>query len=207
MAGATLVQVGDAIRTRPIDLEAAFDEQTAAVVFFLQAEMLDASLSLEHTLEIAHAHSIPVIVDAAAELPPKSNLWALAQRGAALVLFSGGKDLRGPQTSGLIVGREDLISAARIQSAPHEHVVGRPMKAGKEIVMGMLAAVEAYLAEDEAARFAAWEEIAEYLERALGELPALQVQRFRPTQPFIQPACIPRVAIRFEDGAPLKTSA
>ncbi len=207
LAGATLVQVGDAIRTRPVDLESAIDDQTAAVVFFLQADMLEASLSLDQTLEIAHARGLPVFVDAAAELPPKSNLWRLAQRGADLVLFSGSKDLRGPQTSGLMVGREDLIAAARVQSAPHEHVIGRPMKAGKEIVAGMLAAVEAYLAEDEVARFAKWERIADYLEDALGNIPFLKVRRFIPGQPFIQPACTPRVAISLDGDAALSISA
>lgn len=206
MAGATLVQVGDAIRMRPVDLESALDDQTAAVVFFLQAEMLDASLSLDQTLEIAHTQGILVIVAAAAELPPKSNLWALAQRGADLVLFSGSKDLRGPQTSGLMVGRDDLIAAALAQSAPHEHVVGRPMKAGKEIVAGMLAAVEAYLAEDEAVRFTEWEGIAETLVVSLGKIPGLQVAGYIPTQPFIQPACTPRVAVSLDGGAPLTIS-
>lgn len=207
LAGTTLVQVGDAIRTRPIDLEAAMDEQTAAVVHFLQADMLDASLGLEQVFEIAHARGVPVIVDAAAELPPKSNLWALVQRGADLVLISGSKDLRGPQTSGLMLGRKDLIASALAQSAPHEHVVGRPMKAGKEIVAGVLAAVEAYLAEDEAARFAEWEAIAEYLLLALRQVTSLRVQQFVPAQPFIQPACAPRVAINLGDGSPLTVSA
>ena len=207
MSGATLVQVGDAIRTRAEDLEAGFDDQTAAVVFFLQAEMLDASLSLDQTLKIAHAHGVPVIVDAAAELPPKNNLWELAQRGADLVLFSGSKDLRGPQTSGLMLGRTDLIASALVQSAPHEHVIGRPLKAGKEIVAGMLAAIETYLAEDEAARFAEWDKIAEYFEVALNKMPGLKVCRIFPTQPYIQPAITPRVAVNLEGDAPFSISA
>jgi uncharacterized pyridoxal phosphate-dependent enzyme len=204
LAGATLVQVGDAIRTRSSDLEAALEEETspgkgiAAVAFFLQGEMLEASLSLSETLEIAHAHNVPVIVDAAAELPPKSNLWSLAAQGADLVIFSGSKDLRGPQTSGLMVGRSDLISAARQQTAPHEHVAGRPMKAGKEIVAGMLAAVEIYLAEDEAARFAEWEKIANSIESGLGVIRSLHVRQFYPDQPYIQPAIVPRLAVTLE---------
>lgn len=202
MAGATLLQVGDAIRTRPVDLGSAMGEDIAAVVFFLQAEMLDSSLSLAETLDIAHAHNLPVIVDAAAELPPKSNLWELAKNGADLVIFSGSKDLRGPQTSGLMVGRPDLVSLAMGQSAPHEHVVGRPLKAGKEIVAGMLTAVELYLAEDESARFAEWERIAKYIESGLGEIPGLRARIFTPRQPYIQPAIIPRVAVKFEGDPP-----
>jgi L-seryl-tRNA(Ser) seleniumtransferase len=200
MAGATLVQVGDAIRTRPEDLASALAEDVAAVVFFLQGEMLEASLSLTDTLKIAHAHHIPVIVDAAAELPPRENLWKLAQAGADLVIFSGSKDLRGPQTSGLMVGRGDLITSARIQTAPHEHVIGRPMKAGKEVVAGLVAAVESYLAEDEAARFAEWERIAAFLVDQLVKIAGLKLRRFTPTQPYIQPACIPRVGITLREA-------
>ena len=207
LAGATLVQIGDAIRTRPADLVSAIDEHTAAVVFFLQGEMLEASLRLSETLEIAHKHKVPVIVDAAAELPPKSNLWEFAQRGADLVLFSGGKDLRGPQASGLMVGRPDLIASARMHSAPHENVAGRPLKPGKEAVMGLVAAVEAYLEEDETARFAEWERIAAHLEEALGNIPGLRVGRFIPTQPFIQPAITPRVAIKLDDQTALTNSS
>jgi len=198
MAGATLLQVGDAIRTRSQDLEFALNEEVAAVVFFLQGEMLDSSLSLSETLEIAHARGIPVIVDAAAELPPKSNLWTLSQAGADLVIFSGSKDLRGPQTSGLMVGRADLIASAMTQTAPHEHVVGRPMKAGKEVVAGMVRAVELYLEEDEKARFAEWDCIADFLMIQLSRISAIRLRRFTPSQPYIQPACIPRVGIAFE---------
>lgn len=198
LSGASLVQVGDAINTRSADLEAAIDEQTAAAIYFLQAEMLDSSLGLAETLEVAHAHNLPVIVDAAAELPPKSNLWELVNVGADLVIFSGGKDLRGPQASGLMVGRSDLIDSALMQSAPHEHVIGRVLKPGKEAVAGLVAAVEAYLQENEVARLAEWERITAYLIDALGSFPGLQARRFIPTQPQIQPACIPRVAVSLD---------
>ena len=137
MAGATFIEIGSGIETHPWELEAALNLRTAAVVFFLQSEMLDCSLPLQQTLEIAHHNDIPVIVDAAAELPPKKNLWELAQQGSDLVLFSGGKEIRGPQTSGLMVGKRDLIDAAHFHSAPNEGV-GRPLKAGKEIVAGVI---------------------------------------------------------------------
>jgi L-seryl-tRNA(Ser) seleniumtransferase len=207
LAGAELVQIGDAIRTRPEDLESeiqaakAKGDNLAAVSHFLQGDMLDASLELGQVLEIAHKHHLPVIVDAAAELPPKHHLWSLAAAGADLVIFSGSKDLRGPQTSGLMVGRADLIASARRQSAPHEHVVGRPMKAGKGIVAGMVAAVEHYLVEDEAARFAEWETIANYLKEHLSQILGLQVRRIIPNQPFIQPAVTPRLALSLQEGS------
>jgi len=203
VAGADLEIVGDAILTYPYDVESAIDDRTAAVAFFLQATMLDASLSLEQTIAIAHRNGVPVIVDAAAELPPKSNLWAIAGQGADLVIFSGGKDIGGPQSSGLIVGRRDLVEAAFLQSAPYEPVVARSMKAGKETVAGLVAALEEYLQEDEAARFEQWERIAEFLLVGLNKIPGLAAERWQPGQPKIQPAGVPRLAVRLQPGLSL----
>jgi len=195
LVGAQIVQVGDAIHTRPDDLIAAINDRTAAIAHFLCADMLEASLPLPEVLNIALRYGIPVIVDAAAEIPPKSNLWEIARQGADLVIFSGGKDMRGPQTSGLMVGRADLISAARVQTAPFECVAGRPMKASKELVIGFLAALEAYLQEDEEARFQEWDAIAAYLQQALSQIKGLTIMRYYPSQPYIQPANIPRLQI------------
>jgi len=200
LAGAELWQVGDLIHTHPYDLEDAIDEATAAVAFFMQGEMLAASLSLDETIAIAHRHNVPVIVDAAAELPPRHHLWSLAQRGADLVIFSGGKDMRGPQTSGLIVGRSDLVAAARFHTAPNEYTPGRAAKPSKELVIGLLAALEAYLAEDEAARFRQWEQDCAWLENALSTVAGLKVSRYHPTQPGIQPPQIPRLEIRLAES-------
>jgi seryl-tRNA(Sec) selenium transferase len=195
--------VGDAIQTYPYDLESAIDDRTAGVAFFLQAAMLDASLSLEQTIAIAHRHGVPVIVDAAAELPPKSNLWAIAGQGADLVIFSGGKDIGGPQSSGLIVGGRDLVEAAFLQSAPYELVVARSMKAGKETVAGLLAALEEYLQEDEVARFEEWERIAAFLLAGINRIPGLAAERWQPSQPKIQPCCVPRLTVRLQPGLSL----
>jgi uncharacterized pyridoxal phosphate-dependent enzyme len=201
ISGAQLFEIGNAIETHPFELEGAINEHTAAVVFFSQAEMLEASLRLEETLEIAHQFNVPVIVDAAAELPPKSNLWNIAQKGADLVIFSGGKDLRGPQSSGLMVGRQDLIDAAALQAAPYEYSVARPMKASKETILGLVAAIDEYLKEDETERFSHWNLFCEQIEQALAEIPELVTQRFDPHQPKIQPAVIPRIAIRLAPSA------
>ncbi|HEY9076418.1 MAG TPA: aminotransferase class V-fold PLP-dependent enzyme [Anaerolineaceae bacterium] len=205
-AGAHLVEVGNAIRTHPWMLESAITENTAAIFFALHAEMLDASLSLDQSIQIAHTHNLPVIVDAAAELPPKSNLWMLSHRGADLVIFSGGKDIRGPQTSGLIVGRKDLVSAAHFNGAPH-YGVGRPSKASKEIVIGFLASLEAYLAEDEAARFAYWRDTQADMIAELNRIPHLRAQVYTPTQPGIHPVDIPRVQLNLLPSAPLTLDA
>jgi len=194
-AGARFVEIGDCIKTHPWELEAAITENTAAVFFALQAEMLNASLSLDETLKIAHAKGVPVVVDAAAELPPKSNLWNLCKRGADLVIFSGGKEISGPQSSGLVVGTKTLIDAARYNGAPN-YGVGRPTKAGKENVMGLLAALEAYLDEDEEARMADMAGICELWLNGLKGLPGLLVSPFTATEPGIHPVCVPKVIVR-----------
>ncbi len=201
-AGAKFVEIGDAIRTHSWDLENSISEHTAAVMYSLNAEMMDASLSLETTLEIAHMHNVPVIVDAAAELPPKSNLWNLAQRGVDLVVFSGGKDIRGPQASGLLLGRKDLVEAAHFNGAPH-YGVGRPMKASKELVVGFVAALECYLAEDETARFAQWREMQDYLLSELNAIPSLAAETHIPTQMGIHPIHTPKIKVDFKSSSPV----
>jgi L-seryl-tRNA(Ser) seleniumtransferase len=203
-AGARFVEIGDCIKTHPWELEAAITENTAAVFFALQAEMLNASLSLDETLKIAHAKGIPVVVDAAAELPPKSNLWNLCKRGADLVIFSGGKEIAGPQSSGLVVGDKTLIDAARYNGAPN-YGVGRPTKAGKENVMGFLAALEDYLAEDEEAHMAGMAKICEMWLSGLADLPGAVVSPFTATEPGIHPVCIPKVIVR-KPGLDIQTA-
>jgi L-seryl-tRNA(Ser) seleniumtransferase len=197
-AGARFVEIGDSIRTHPWELEAAIGENTAAVFYALQAQMLQASLSLDETLAIAHGKNVPVIVDAAAELPPKRNLWELARRGADLVAFSGGKEIAGPQSSGLLVGKASLIEAARFNGAPF-YGAGRPVKAGKENIAGFVAALEAYLEEDEDERMALLEEIRDMWIRRLSGIPSLEAGVFTPTQPGMHPVCIPKAYARPKD--------
>jgi uncharacterized pyridoxal phosphate-dependent enzyme len=201
VAGAKLCEIGNAIETHPFELEGTINDHTAAVVFFLQGEMLEASMGLEQTMEIAHRFNVPVIVDAAAELPPKSNLWTIAQRGADLVIFSGGKDIRGPQSSGLMVGRKELIEAAALQTSPYEYSVARPMKTSKETILGLLAAFEEYLQEDETVRFQQWNLYCDQIEAGLADIPGLVTKRLLPVQPKHQPAVIPRVSIEVKPSA------
>lgn len=196
-AGARFVEIGDCIRTHSWELEAAITERTAAVFFALQAEMLNASLSLDETISVAHARGVPVVVDAAAELPPKANLWAIAKKGADLVIFSGGKEIAGPQSSGLVVGSRELIDAARFNGAPN-YGVGRPTKAGKENVIGFMAALEAYLAEDEEARMAAMNAICRFWIEGLDGCAGVAASPFMATEPGIHPVCIPKVILRKE---------
>jgi L-seryl-tRNA(Ser) seleniumtransferase len=137
---------------------------------------------------------VPVVVDAAAQLPPRDNLWRLTQMGADLVVFSGGKGLRGPQASGLVVGRDELIEAIRQNAAPHQRL-GRPMKVGKEEMVGLLAAVEWYLAQDQLALSRQYEAMVQLFVVRFGGLPGLRASRDFPSEAG-QP--IPRALLRWD---------
>ena len=145
LVGCRAVQIGNAIQTFEWELERALSPRTAAVLWVAGSHLPPATLSLERTIEVAHAHDVPVLIDAAAQLPPSSNLWYFTRDlGADLVAFSGGKALRGPQASGLLLGRADSIEAARANGAPHQRLL-RSLKVGKEEIAGLVAAVRRYL--------------------------------------------------------------
>ena len=177
-AGARIVEVGypwieGVGLTYEWQLESAFSERTVAVG---QLALADADgVPLRRVCELAGAHGVPVIVDAAAELPPSSNLRRFVDEGAALVVFSGGKAVRGPQGSGVLAGRRELIESVRLQtldmdvdveawteresSEPPHHGVGRSMKVGKEQIAGLAVALREFVARDheaEAVELGAW---------------------------------------------------
>lgn len=143
-AGGKLVEIGTEQGAVPADLESAIGPRSAAVFVFYKTLQMDGQIPLPQVIEIAHRHDLPVVVDAAAQLPPVENLWQLTGQGVDLVLFSGGKGLCGPQSSGLVLGRADLIEACAFHACPRPFI-GRPMKAGKEEIAGLLAAVRRYL--------------------------------------------------------------
>jgi len=154
--GVTVVEIGFANATSLWELDAAIGPATAAVVY-VKAPWLQSSaaLPLEVVVEKAHARGVPVIVDAAASLPPHENLTRFIAAGADLVTYSGGKGIRGPQSSGILCGRRDLIEASFVQGNPN-HAVGRPAKVGKEEMVGLVTALELYVQRDHQAEFAAW---------------------------------------------------
>ncbi len=141
-AGAKLVEIGLANTTNSWHLEAALNEQTAAIIHFV-AYSPPQDLPLEEVIKIAHKRDVPVVVDAAAEFPAFSVLREYIDMGADLVIFSGGKGIRGPQSSGLILGRRDLIEACAMNGSPY-HGVGRPCKVGKEEIVGLVTAIELF---------------------------------------------------------------
>ncbi|WP_409341496.1 aminotransferase class V-fold PLP-dependent enzyme [Paenibacillus sp. MBLB4367] len=154
--GAKLIEIGDVESTFAWQLDAAIGERTACVMYFPSTQYSRGALPLEEVVRIAGARGVPVVVDAAAQLPPADNLWRYTEAGASLVIFSGGKTLCGPQSSGFIVGKESLIAACRLHVGPRISI-GRPMKVGKEELAGLLAAVERYVGLDHAALKAGYE--------------------------------------------------
>jgi L-seryl-tRNA(Ser) seleniumtransferase len=202
-AGVELVEVGIADRysgagvrdTEPWEIAAAIDGQTAAVVYVAYTHSLPP---LPEVVAVAHRAGVPVIVDAAGQLPPAGNLRRFVAEGADLVAFSGGKAIRGPQSSGILCGRRELIEAAALQhldldiyfaqwnpppslidksrlpGAPH-HGIGRPCKVGKEEIVGLLTALRLFVEEDPQARRGRWLKLMEALGAAIGETPHARV--------------------------------
>lgn len=146
-SGAVKVEIGDADETLAYELEGSINENTAAVFYFLSSLYERGSMDLMCTIEIAHKHHVPVVVDAAAQLPPVENLWKLTKEGADLVIFSGGKTLCGPADSGLIVGRKELIEDCVRFGAP-SHGICRFCKTSRENMAGLYVAVKNYLESD-----------------------------------------------------------
>lgn len=162
-------------------LRAAINERTACIFWFAGAMVSDDDIPLADVIAIARERDIPVIVDAAAQLPPVENFWRFNEMGAALALFSGGKDLRGPQPTGLMLGRRDLIESIRPISNPN-HGLGRPLKVGKEEMMGVLAAVERYLQLDHEARALYCEDTVQMFCDSLNPLAGVTAERAFPNE-------------------------
>ncbi len=135
------------------EFEAAFGPRTA-MVMVLACPADTGPFGLKEICEISRRKGVPVLVDAAAERLTIPNVHL--QRGATMVAYSGGKCLRGPQCAGMLLGRKDLLQAAWLHSAPH-HAFGRSLKVGKEEIMGMLAAVEAWVKRDHDAEWKRWD--------------------------------------------------
>lgn len=200
LCGGELVKVGSEQSVTVDDYRNAISERTAAIVFFLGSQPLQ---QLREVVAMAHEHNVPVIVDAAAQLPPKSNLTELATTvGADLVVFSGGKGLFGPQSSGLILGRKDLVEAAAMNSNPHSGV-GRAQKVGKEEIIGLLRAVELFLEADEAVTVAEWQRRCQVVGRVAADVDGVEAEYTAAYENLFPPAS-PLVHLRFSDRAPLQ---
>ncbi len=157
--------------------ERAFTERTAMTHFFNAGA---GKISREDWLRVAHQHRVPCFNDAAADVPPISNLWNYTQMGFDLVTFSGGKGLRGPQCTGLLLGRKDLIDAAKKNNSPNSNTIGRGMKVAKEEIVGLVAAVDWFLKQDDAVIEGECRQRADRIAKHLSAIPTVQTRIFIP---------------------------
>lgn len=192
--GVSFVEIGNENGTTPDALENAITEKTAAIFYFANPGREHLWVPYEKAISIAKKHSVPLIVDAAAQLPPPENLWRFTQMGADLALFSGGKGLQGPQSSGLIVGKKSLIEAIAFNGPPNPFI-GRGMKVGKEEMVGLLAAVECYLNQDYKEVQQSYEDQVTYYTEVFKDIQGVTVHRSFPSEAG-QP--MPRTEIRFD---------
>jgi L-seryl-tRNA(Ser) seleniumtransferase len=220
--GARIVEVGLPDRyagagvrdAEPWEIAGAITDETAAVVYVAGGS---ARPSLPGVVRAAHSAAVPVLVDAAAQLPPVSNLKRFISEGADLVAFSGGKAISGPQASGILAGRRDLIGSALLQmldldiyweqwapppslidkqrlSGAPQHGIGRPCKVGKETVIGLLVALEKFAAGDEETRNRRFRELTERLAKALAGVDHARVQ--------VTGGSVPKVELQLTADAP-----
>jgi len=150
------------------ELENKINERTA-MLFFLNSSDTEGKIHHEEFVAFGKKHSIPTLIDAAADVPPVDNLFRFTRLGFDLVAFSGGKGLRGPQSSGLLLGRKDLIAAARLNNNPNSDSLCRTNKVNKEEIVGMLLALELFLKRDHEAVWKEWEARCSRITQALAE--------------------------------------
>ena len=177
------------------ELEAAINERTG-MMFFLNKAEHDGQVKTEEFVKIGKERGIPTMNDAASDATPKENLWKYTKMGFDLVIFSGGKALRGPQASGLLLGRKDLIEASYPAMSPYGGI-GRGMKVGKEELCGLLAAVERYLKADHAAEWKLLESRVASIREAVKGVKGVETERHIP----VIANELPHVVVKWDEAA------
>src|SRR5205814_8504570 len=168
-------------------------DRTVMCHFFNAAE--GGQISHQQWVDVAHRHKVPCFNDAAADVPPISNLWNYTQMGFDLVTFSGGKGLRGPQNAGLLLGRKDLIEAAAQNNNPNSDSIGRGMKVSKEQIVVMVAAVDWFLRQTDAGMEAEFRRRAERIAAHLKSIPAIEPKVLTPNLPA---NAVPHLLLRYD---------
>lgn len=177
------------------EMEEAINEQTA-MLWFLNTANHKGKIKYEEFIEIGKKHNIPTFNDCAADVPPVENLWKYTEMGFDLVCFSGGKGIRGPQSAGLLLGRKDLVKAARLSAPPRGNTVARTNKVNKEEILGMLIALEAYLARDHDADWKTWEAQIQHISDAAKSVEGVE------TEIHVPPIAnhVPSLRIRWDES-------
>ena len=189
LTGAKLIEIDDNEKAPVAAMKAAINDQTVAI-FYLGKEINHThSVPFDQVIEMAHTASVSVIVDAASECPPLSTLTRYTKAGADLVIFSGGKSLSGPQSTGLLLGRKNLIQACAANGTPFA-TVGRPMKVSREEIIAFIKALALYLARDHEADIVRWRGKIRYVRDALAKVPHINMEERVDSDTYIVPKLI-----------------
>jgi len=201
LSGAVIKEAGTKLSTTPKQIEEEINGNTGLFVYVAEREFEKGSVPLPDIIPILKQHGIPLIVDAAAELPPVENIRNYLDAGADLVVFSGGKEIRGPQASGLILGSKEFIDACNKNCCPN-YSIGRSMKISKETVAGLVAAVELFVNKDYDLQIETWEKMTRHIIKEIEDRSDIKTRIGYPTEPGVQPTIILRAYIK-----PLKAAA
>ena len=204
VAGGRLVEFGQPDGFATADLERVLGDTTAAVTFILSSGRTGTQRdvgNLARVCEITHRHHLPVIVDAAGELPPRRHIAEILATDVDLICLSGGKDIHGPNDTGFLFGKRGLLDIAHGQLICPLHQVVRAMKATKEDVVAAVAALRRYMALDEEARYAKWEAIVQRWVAALSDLPHVQAERLWPREGEWHSQGWPRLGVTLDERA------
>jgi L-seryl-tRNA(Ser) seleniumtransferase len=161
------------------DLERAINDKTAMMLFY-NANNNVGQIKDEEFAQLGKRHAIPTLNDAAADVPPVDNLWKYTSMGFDLVAFSGGKGIRGPQSAGLLLGRKDLIAAARLNGPPNSDTIGRGMKVNKEEILGMLVALDLYVKKNHEQERREFDKRADAIQKSAAGVPGVKAEIFVP---------------------------
>ena len=177
------------------ELERAINDRTVMMLFYNRNEPV-GQIKAPEFVELGKKHGIPTFNDCAGDAPPAENLSKFIKMGFDLVTFSGGKGLRGPQSAGLLLGRKDLIQAARLNGPPNSDAIGRGMKVNKEELLGMVVAVEVILKRDHDADWREWEKRVKLIADSLAPLKGVKTEMFVPEITY----CAPHLRIRWDES-------
>ncbi|HIK90013.1 MAG TPA: aminotransferase class V-fold PLP-dependent enzyme [Dehalococcoidia bacterium] len=173
--GSSFVEVGRPTDSTIEEIEQAIGPNTAALIHLESPYKETFGVPLPELAELAHAHGLPVLADCASMLPPRENLSKYTAQGADLVSFSGGKAVRGPQSTGFLIGKPEWVEFARLNNAPNPGVT-RAQKVSKEEIAGLLAALEAFVSVDEEAETKHYRDQMNFIIDQITEIPGITAE-------------------------------
>lgn len=163
----------------PADVDRAVNEKTASM-HFLGSALSNGKIDYEGWLALARKHNLPATIDIAANIPPVENVWKFNDMGYDFVALSGGKAIRGPQSAGILMGKKEIIAAARLSASPRATTIGRGMKVNKEEIFGMYVALEEYLKRDHDKDWKDWEQRTERIAKAAESVKGVTTNTYVP---------------------------